>query len=251
MTTRKRSNLVNPKFNLVGKVFSELTVVALHPEPRVHKQGNSRQWICACSCGKEAVVASEHLKSGSTKSCGHLNHLGHNRKSGKFRTKVYSAWKNAFKRCYNDSYLSTAQYKGRGITMSDEFINSFDTFYDYMGDPPTKEHTIERINVNGNYERGNLMWQVKEKQARNKTKLVSNTSGVTGVSFNTEKGATRVSANWRVWSDDKSKYIQKSKYFSVSKYGLLPAFSMACTYREKMIQELNTKGYDYTENHGK
>lgn len=241
----------NPKYNLVGRVFTELTVIALHPERRVRKKGAVKQWICKCSCGKEAVIAGANLVSGSTKSCGHLINLRPKRKFGNFREKVYKAWDHAKERCYNDSYLATAKYKGRGIIMSDEFLNSFDAFYEYLGDPPTKEHTLERINVHGNYERGNLMWEVREKQARNKTKLSSNTSGVTGVCFNVEDGKTRVAANWREWSEEKGKYIQRGKYFSTDKYGLLPAFAMACKYREKMIQELNARGYGYTENHGK
>lgn len=238
-------------FNLVGKVFSELTVISLHPESRKRGKSFCRQWVCACSCGKEAIVASGDLTSGGTKSCGHLNYLSRNKKFGTFREKVYAAWSHAFNRCYSDNYVYSHRYKGRGITMSEEFVNSFDKFYEHVGDPPTKEHTLERIDVNGNYERGNLMWQVKEKQARNRAMHSSNTSGFTGVNIIEYKNRTYVFARCIVWSDNNTKHTRKSKGFSVKKYGLLPAFAMACAHREQMIAELNAQGYGYTENHGK
>lgn len=248
---KEKPKLLKEELNLVGKVFSELTVLALHEESRVLKKGKTRQWICQCSCGKQTVAASSNLKSGDTKSCGHLKHIAYNKKPGEHRSKVYSAWKNAKYRCYNDDYLSSDNYKGRGIVMSDEFINDFEAFYNYIGDPPSKRHTLERIDVNGNYERGNLTWALPDKQARNKIKSKKNTSGVTGVTIKTENGFTSAVAFWREFSPEKQKMIVKNKSFSYNKYGEDLAFKLACEYREQMIQKLNEQGYGYSENHGK
>lgn len=239
------------KYNLVGQVFGNLTVIGLHTESRQHKQGKKRQWICQCKCGNTHLSVSNNLKDGSTKSCGCLNHLGHNRKPGKYRDKVYAAWKNAQVRCYDDSYLATDKYKGRGITMSSEFRQDFDNFYSYVGDPPSPEHTLERIDVNGNYERGNLTWVLPEFQARNKTKLRNNKSGVTGVHWQDDHGRIAAVAFWREFDQAKNKVVVKSKSFSVSKYGKEVAFQLAVKAREDAIKRLNEMGYGYTENHGK
>lgn len=248
---REKPAVLKDDLNLIGKVFSELTVIALHSESRVLKKGKSRQWVCKCSCGNEILAVGSNLKSGDTKSCGHLKHIGHNKKPGKFRNKVYDAWKNAKHRCYDDDYLSTDNYKGRGIIMSNEFLNDFDAFYEYIGDPPSQEYTLERINVNANYERGNLTWVLPDKQARNKIKSKKNTSGVTGVTIKTENGNTSAVAFWREYSDEKQKMIVKNKSFSYNKYGEQQAFTLACEYRKAMIAKLNDLGYGYTENHGK
>ncbi len=246
-----KPSILSSKHNLVGQEFGNLTVVGLHTESRQNKGGKQRQWLCQCKCGNMHLSVSDHLKNGYTKSCGCLNHLGHNKKPGEYRTKVYSAWRNAQYRCYDDSYICTAQYKGRGIIMSDEFLNDFETFYEYMGDPPSVEQTLERINVNGNYERGNLTWALPELQARNKTKLNSNKSGVTGVCWQNDKGKFAAVAFWREFDMSKNKTIVRSKSFSVSKYGEDTAFRLAVRAREEAIKRLNELGYGYTENHGK
>lgn len=241
----------NSKYNLIGQEFGNLTVVGLHEDSRQYKNGKRRQWVCRCKCGNTHLSVSAHLKNGHTKSCGCLNHLGHNKKPGDYRTKVYSAWKNAQFRCYNDDYSSTDQYKGRGITMSNEFLGDFETFYAYVGDPPSVEYTLERVDVNGNYERGNLIWTLPEYQARNKTKLSCNKSGVTGVCWQNNKGKIAAVAFWRDFDISGDKTVARSKSFSVSKYGEDVAFHLAIQTREDAIKRLNDLGYGYTENHGK
>lgn len=248
---REKPPALSEKINLIGRIFGNLTVIGLSDDSRILKKGKSRQWICLCKCGNTHLATGSNLKNGDTKSCGCLNHLGHNRKPGLYRTKVYAAWTSAQFRCYDDSYLSTEQYKGRGIVMSDEFLKDFETFYDYIGDPPSTEHTLERINVNGNYERGNLTWAVPAFQARNKTKLRSNKSGVTGVCWQNDKGKLAAVAFWREFDPSRDKMVIKSKSFSVSKYGEEESFRLAVKTREEAIKKLNALGYGYTENHGK
>lgn len=236
--------------DLTGRMFGELVVVGLHPERRELKNTSARQWICICSCGTKTLAVASNLIGGSKKSCGHLKNLAYNNKPGKFRTKVYSAWSSAINRCYNDTYAATEKYKGRGICMSAEFLNSFESFYEYIGDPPGPDYTLERIDVNGNYERGNIKWETITKQARNKTKLRNNTTGVTGVSFNSKDGCSRVIASWRELTTN-GRTTLKNKSFSIKKYGLMEAFAMACAFRDNKSQELNSLGYGYSDNHGK
>ena len=239
---------VSERNNLAGKVFNELTVIELSNDKRKGKEA-LKHWKCLCSCGNTVILPGSVVKNGLTKSCGHLKHVGYNKKDGKFRTKVYSAWKNAIFRCYDDSYASTDRYKGRGITVAEEFLSDFDAFYKYIGDPPDESYTLDRIDVDKGYEKGNIQWVLPEFQARNKKMLPTNKSGVTGVHIqDCVEGAHRWIASWKVLENGKR--VQKSKSFSVNTYGYEMAFDLAVEFRKAMIEELNKQGYGYSDKHG-
>lgn len=82
--------------------------------------------------------------------------------------KEYAAWNGMKTRCYNKNRHSFHYYGGRGIVVSDEFKNSFETFLNYIGKAPSPNHSIDRINNDGNYERGNIRWATKKEQMNNK-----------------------------------------------------------------------------------
>jgi len=82
---------------------------------------------------------------------------------------LYRAWFNMIYRCTQPSSDSYNNYGGRGITVCPEWLNSFDTFVADMGERP-KGHTLDRINVNGNYEPSNCKWSTRAEQARNTRK---------------------------------------------------------------------------------
>ena len=87
-------------------------------------------------------------------------------------------------------------------------------------------------------------------QSRNKSAYRNNNTGFTGVQwYQHSQGSLYAVATWGEFVDGIRKV--RNKKFSVKKYGLLPAFAMACKYREDKIEELNALGYGYTENHGK
>lgn len=234
--------------DLTGKVFNELTIIELSNEKRKGKEA-LKHWKCLCSCGNTVILPGSVVKKGLTKSCGHLKYLAYNKKEGKFRSKVYSAWKNAIFRCYDDSYVSSSRYKGRGITVAEEFLSSFDNFYNYIGDPPNERYTLDRVDVDKGYERGNIQWVLPEFQARNKKMLPTNKSGVTGVHLqDCVDNAHRWIASWKVLENGKR--VQKSKSFSVNTYGYERAFDLAVEFRKAMIEELNKQGYGYSDKHG-
>lgn len=159
----------------------------------------------------------------------------------------YETWCRIKYRCYNKKSKDYNDYGGRGIEMCDEWKNSFENFYKDMGKRPSKNHSIERLDVNKGYSSDNCLWITNDKQARNKTKLSTNTTGVTGVHKHHKNGVLcRYTADWRELDG-----TRRSKSFSINKYGKEEAFRLACETRENAIKELNEQGAGYSENHGK
>jgi hypothetical protein len=83
-------------------------------------------------------------------------------------TPEYDTWKSIKNRCYNTSFKQYADYGGRGITVCDEWRNSFETFYRDMGPKPSNEHSIERRKNNKGYSKDNCYWATKEEQSNNR-----------------------------------------------------------------------------------
>ena len=90
---------------------------------------------------------------------------GHDRR-GK-RSKEYRAWVNMVWRCYSTVCKQYKDYGGRGIRVCDEW-NDFGTFLKDVGLAPSKDHTLDRINNDGNYEPGNVRWATRSQQSKNR-----------------------------------------------------------------------------------
>jgi hypothetical protein len=76
------------------------------------------------------------------------------------------------RRCYDKNFARYANYGGRGIKVCHRWLNSFEAFHEDMGPRPSRKHTIDRINVEGDYEPGNCRWATPPEQARNTTRTV-------------------------------------------------------------------------------
>ena len=130
-------------------------------------------WLCRCDCGNKKVIIGENLRKGSTKSCGCLNREKHitspNRRThGMCGTRIHRIWKAMRNRCNNPNTPDYKYWGARGIKVCDEW-NDFQKFYDWaMTNGYSDTLTIDRINVNGNYEPTNCRWITNAEQQRNK-----------------------------------------------------------------------------------
>ncbi len=152
--------------DLSGQRFGRLT--ALYRMEGV----NCRYYYCKCDCGNTVTVLGSSLISGNTKSCGclHREQLAErNYRHGERRTRLYKTWISMKQRCsvHRDKYK---QWEGRGIKVCDEWRDSFTAFKDWAEASGYKEDlTIDRIDVNSNYEPSNCRWITKREQQFNKT----------------------------------------------------------------------------------
>lgn len=137
-------------------------------------------WRCKCDCGNYIEVPSERLTTGNTKSCGclHIETTKKNiqkaiKKQTKYKTeteKIISVVFNQMKRrCYNPQCKAHKNYGGRGIKIYEKWINDFNSFYEWsLRNGWKKGLSIDRIDVNGDYEPNNCRWVNNLVQQNNK-----------------------------------------------------------------------------------
>lgn len=154
----------------IGETINDLTI--LEHLGRIYKN-KSHYYLCRCICGKIKKIRGDKIKEGSTKSCGcktrfKKNCISHRKTHGMSHTKEYAAWQGMKGRCFNPNDGEYGNYGGRGISVCEEWVNSFETFFKDVGPCPTKGHSLDRIRVNGNYCKDNVKWSNKYEQARNR-----------------------------------------------------------------------------------
>lgn len=165
-----RKNIVD----ITGQTFGRLTAMQLADSS---KSGQA-MWECLCSCGDITVVNGSALRTGNTQSCGcsrkdrlypsapraPLSH-GHAARGNESRT--YRTWTSMKQRCLNPNHKSYWDYGGRGITVCDRWLNSFENFLEDMGER-SEGMTIDRIDNDGNYEKSNCRWATGSQQQYNR-----------------------------------------------------------------------------------
>ena len=152
------------------------------------KNGHTRTnyiWLCPY-CNNEFIALKNAIESGRQKSCGcqKLNITKQKiTKHGKHNTNLYKTLVSIKGRCYNEKDPSFKNYGGRGISVCEEWKNNFINFYNWCMDNGYKKGlTIDRIDVNGNYEPNNCRFVDRFIQNRNTRKIQkNNTSGYRGV----------------------------------------------------------------------
>lgn len=137
----------------------------------LNKQPSSRYWLAACECGTIKGVELSNLKSGKSLSCGCLAKILISNKNSTHRlshTRVHNAWVRMHQRCKNKNTDGFIYYGGRGIKVCERW-GSFDNFLLDMGEPKDG-HSLDRIDVNGDYSHENCRWASKTTQNRNTRK---------------------------------------------------------------------------------
>ncbi len=155
--------------DLTGHKYNLLTVIGRDLKQNLNKNKSS-MWKCRCDCGNITTVSSSNLRFNGVKSCGCLpikNRTKHSLSS----SKEYSSWHHMKQRCLNSNSDSYNYYGGRGITICEEWIDSFEQFYKDVGSMPAKGYTLDRINTNGNYEPSNCKWSTRKEQSINRRGL--------------------------------------------------------------------------------
>jgi hypothetical protein len=151
--------------DIVGKRFGRLTVEARLP---MNRHG-AIVWMCRCDCGGSTKADRQALRSGNTKSCGCLKReiISASRSThGMSDSRTYRTWTTMRARCTYESVGAYKHYGGRGIKVCDRW-GVFENFYADMGDRPAGL-SLERKNVNGNYEPDNCVWASNKEQGRNR-----------------------------------------------------------------------------------
>lgn len=189
--------------DLTGQKFGRLTV--LYKLHNYHKK--EIYWLCICDCGNITETRGSTLRNESAKSCGcYMKEIV--TKHGKSNTRLHKTWSMIKDRCYNKHNNRYPIYGGRGIVVCDEWKHDFEAFHDWAIENDYRDDlTIDRIDVNGNYEPNNCRWATPKQQARNTTRnrnityngetyCISEWADILGINANTIR--SRLNYGWPI-----------------------------------------------------
>lgn len=193
--------------DLTGQRFGRLTVIM-----RAENIGKKTAWLCQCDCGNTKIVSGSNLHGKQVMSCGCLGeevravNCESRQTHGQSYTRLYTIWIGMKQRCFYKKHKHFKRYGGRGITVCDEWKDSFESFYKWaMENGYSDELTIDRIDVNGNYCPENCRWATYKEQNNN----------TSSSHFLTYNGETKTVAEW-----SEIVGIPKSTIFNRIKRGL-------------------------------
>jgi hypothetical protein len=202
------------RIDLTGQRFGRLEVLRFSHTER--KAGT--YWECLCDCGEKKVILYSSLARGDSKSCGcwarestkvrntKHGYTANDKKNKHYRT--YSIWQGVKNRCYNKNVKAYKHYGGRGIKVCPSWLESFENFLKDMGNPPAG-YSIERVDVNGDYEPGNCKWVHPSERSINRQNVIY--LELNGERLTTKEWSKKLNCRhqllnlrkWRGWSDEK------------------------------------------------
>jgi hypothetical protein len=155
--------------DLTGQKFNRLTVQELAGKNKHHQI----MWNCLCDCGSIKKVCAGDLKSGNTQSCGcygkeqvRKRFTTHGQTKSRVRTRAFKCWGDMLQRCNNSNNKNYKNYGGRGIKVCLRWLESFENFYEDMGDVPDGM-TLDRKDNDGDYCKENCHWSTHGEQCLN------------------------------------------------------------------------------------
>lgn len=155
------------RLELQGKKFNSLYV-----DHFVEFRKGKGYWSCTCDCGNTGVVMiGSQLVSGkliACQECGKKRQTESKIKHGMAHMPEYDILIAAIARCTQPHHSEWDNYGGRGIRVCQEWIDDPRKFLEHIGPRPSADHSLDRIDVNGNYEPGNVQWATDEEQQNNR-----------------------------------------------------------------------------------
>lgn len=156
---------------MIGSIFGKLTVLS----DVGRSKDKQKIYLCRCECGNETKVLSGNLRRGNSTSCGcsrtktcsermsKLNYC-----HGETNTKLWKTWKGIVERTTVSTSAHYKRYGAKGIKIYEDWL-VYKNFADYIGQPPSNLHSIDRIDNLKGYFPGNVRWATMKEQGANRS----------------------------------------------------------------------------------